>query len=131
MSPCIFCERSQERGTEDRFGAVVAFPDHFPVTPLHWLVVPFRHRPDFFALTADEKSDVNAALVALRPRALAADPTVTGFNIGWNCGASAGQTVMHAHCHLIPRRDGDVEAPRGGVRGVIPAMRDYKAEDTA
>jgi ATP adenylyltransferase len=53
------------------------------------------------------------------------DPTVTGFNIGINAGASAGQTVFHVHVHLIPRRDGDVVDPRGGVRGVIPSKQRY------
>jgi ATP adenylyltransferase len=53
------------------------------------------------------------------------DPTVTGFNIGINAGALAGQTVFHVHVHLIPRRDGDVVEPRGGVRGVIPSQQRY------
>ena len=50
---------------------------------------------------------------------------MTGFNVGVNCGESAGQTVMHAHIHLIPRRDGDLENPKGGVRGVIPSKQSY------
>ena len=53
------------------------------------------------------------------------DNTVTGFNVGINAGASAGQTVFHVHVHLIPRRDGDVVDPRGGVRGVIPSKQGY------
>ena len=53
------------------------------------------------------------------------DPAVTGFNIGMNCGEDAGQTVPHAHVHLIPRRRGDVAEPRGGVRGVIPGKASY------
>ena len=53
------------------------------------------------------------------------DPSVTGFNVGVNCGLSAGQTIMHAHIHLIPRREGDIANPRGGVRGVIPAKMNY------
>ena len=48
-----------------------------------------------------------------------------GYNIGMNCGKAAGQTVMHFHCHLIPRYDGDMEDPRGGVRGVIPGRMGY------
>lgn len=57
--------------------------------------------------------------------ALAKDPTITGFNIGINCGESVGQTIFHAHIHLIPRRDGDTSDPRGGVRGVIPERQKY------
>ena len=53
------------------------------------------------------------------------DRTVTGFNVGINAGKSAGQTVFHVHVHLIPRRDGDVEKPRGGVRGFIPQKQSY------
>jgi ATP adenylyltransferase len=61
-----------------------------------------------------------ALLLILKSRISTADRTVTGFNIGMNCGESAGQSVFHAHIHLIPRRDGDTRHPRGGVRGVIP-----------
>ena len=53
------------------------------------------------------------------------DNTVTGFNVGNNVGEDAGQTVMHCHTHLIPRRKGDVEEPRGGVRGVIADKQKY------
>lgn len=60
-----------------------------------------------------------------RAAILAEDPTVTGFNIGINAGKSAGQTIFHVHVHLIPRRDGDVAEPRGGVRGVIPGKQGY------
>ena len=60
-----------------------------------------------------------------REKILKEDPTVTGFNVGINAGASAGQTVFHVHVHLIPRRDGDVVDPRGGVRGVIPSKQEY------
>ena len=60
-----------------------------------------------------------------RGKILEEDPTVTGFNAGINAGASAGQTVFHVHVHLIPRRDGDVVDPRGGVRGVIPSKQRY------
>jgi diadenosine tetraphosphate (Ap4A) HIT family hydrolase len=54
------------------------------------------------------------------------DSRITGFNVGVNAGASAGQTVMHCHIHLIPRRDGDMDDPRGGIRGVIPARQKYR-----
>ena len=53
------------------------------------------------------------------------DKTVTGFNIGMNSGKDAGQTIFHCHIHLIPRRQGDVDTPKGGVRGVIPSKQDY------
>jgi diadenosine tetraphosphate (Ap4A) HIT family hydrolase len=61
----------------------------------------------------------------VRREALTIDKTIAGFNVGMNCGETAGQTIMHCHVHLIPRRKGDVEQPRGGVRGVIPAKQAY------
>ena len=64
-------------------------------------------------------------LSARRQSLLESDPTITGFNVGINAGRSAGQTIFHVHLHLIPRRDGDVENPRGGVRGVIPNKQNY------
>ena len=56
----------------------------------------------------------------VREKLLIEDPSIDGFNVGINVGAAAGQTIMHAHLHLIPRRLGDTPQPRGGVRGVIP-----------
>jgi diadenosine tetraphosphate (Ap4A) HIT family hydrolase len=89
------------------------------------LIIPVRHTRDFFTMTEQERNDVNTLLSILREELSADDPTVTGFNVGMNCGISAGQSVMHAHIHLIPRRDGDTPRPRGGVRGVIPRKMDY------
>jgi diadenosine tetraphosphate (Ap4A) HIT family hydrolase len=107
------------------FGSVVALLDRYPVTPLHWLVVPISHRDDYFEMSDHERRDAETAMLTLRQRVMKADPEVTGFNIGWNCGKSAGQTIMHAHGHLIPRRDGDMSDPTGGVRGVIPEKQRY------
>jgi diadenosine tetraphosphate (Ap4A) HIT family hydrolase len=72
-----------------------------------------------------ERRDAECLLILLRDRTLAGDSRVTGFNIGMNCGLSAGQLVLHAHIHLIPRRSGDTVDPSGGVRGVIPARQKY------
>ena len=72
-----------------------------------------------------ERIDANNLLRILRTRIQREDATVTGFNVGMNCGEDAGQTVMHAHIHLIPRRRGDTAKPRGGVRGVIPDRMGY------
>jgi ATP adenylyltransferase len=78
-------------------------------------------------MTEKERRDADALILILKSRIMAADPAVRGFNIGVNCGECAGQTVFHAHIHLIPRREGDTPAPRGGVRGVIPDKMDYPA----
>jgi diadenosine tetraphosphate (Ap4A) HIT family hydrolase len=109
----------------ERCGTVVAIADKHPVTEGHMLILPVRHTPDYFAMTPEEKKDADRLIHILRERIEASDATVTGFNIGVNCGTSAGQTIMHAHIHLIPRRDGDVPQPRGGVRGVIPDQQAY------
>lgn len=89
------------------------------------LVIPLRHTPDFFSMTEEERIDTLSLIDALARRLRTLDATVTGFNIGMNCGESAGQTVMHAHVHVIPRRQGDTPDPRGGVRGVIPNKMSY------
>ena len=100
-----------------------------PVTEGHLLVIPYRHTSDWFTMTADERADSESLLAALRNQVIRDDPTVTGFNIGMNCGEVAGQTVMHAHIHLISRRVGDTPDPRGGVRGVIPSRMNYVVKD--
>ena len=76
-------------------------------------------------MTDKEREDATALLKSLKSKLEEEDPTITGFNIGMNSGESAGQTVMHSHIHLIPRRKGDTPNPRGGVRGVIPNKMDY------
>jgi diadenosine tetraphosphate (Ap4A) HIT family hydrolase len=106
-------------------GSVIAIRDKYPVTKLHTLILPKRHVSDYFDFTPEERENAERLLRSLRETILKEDPSVTGFNIGMNCGLSAGQTIMHAHIHLIPRRDGDIPNPRGGVRGVIPAKMDY------
>ena len=106
-------------------GSVVALLDKYPVTEGHHLIVTKRHVTDFFAMTLAERRDAEEVLIVLQEQILAVDFTVKGFNIGMNCGEAAGQTVMHAHIHLIPRREGDVPNPRGGVRGCLPGKMNY------
>lgn len=123
---CKFCDTvvSEDRRVAE-FGSMFAVYDRYPVTEGHLLIIPYRHVEYFFDLTSDEVHDTIALIKALHYSLASKDSTITGFNIGMNCGVSAGQTVMHAHIHLIPRRDGDLENPRGGVRGVIPHKMDY------
>ena len=98
--------------------------DGFPVSVGHQLVVPRRHVGRLEELSADEWRAVFDTVQQLA-RQVAALDGVTGVNIGVNSGESAGQTVDHAHVHVIPRRDCDVPDPRGGVRWVIPEAADY------
>jgi diadenosine tetraphosphate (Ap4A) HIT family hydrolase len=99
--------------------------DGFPVTPMHTLVIPKRHVADYFDLYQPELNAIQSMLRAQRELILASDPAATGFNVGINAGAVAGQTIFHVHVHLIPRRKGDVVDPQGGVRGVIPDKQKY------
>jgi ATP adenylyltransferase len=121
---CIFCELGAGRIIAEN-ELCVAIRDAFPVTQHHTLVIPKRHVADYFDLHQPERNAIEAMLHQQRQLILEQDETVTGFNVGINAGASAGQTVFHVHVHLIPRRDGDVAEPRGGVRGVISGKQKY------
>ena len=124
---CVFCEGIADRIVEENQLAF-AIRDGFPVSPFHTLVIPKRHVSTYFELYQPELNAINQLLASQRTAITALDSTVTGFNVGVNNGADAGQTVMHCHVHLIPRRSGDVENPRGGVRGVIPSKQNYASE---
>ena len=120
---CPFCDSDHE--TLDNTGLLFMRYDKYPVTPGHMLIIPVRHTATYFGLFPGEVKALDVFLNQLKNNAEAEDPTIDGWNIGMNCGASAGQTVMHCHIHLIPRRTGDVGEPRGGVRGVIPGKQQY------
>ena len=124
---CLFCSIQ----SDDRKRIVAenelayAIRDGFPVTEGHTLLIPKRHTPDYFGLVQSEVHAINALMTEQKDRLSVDDPTIEGFNIGMNCGEVAGQTVFHCHLHLIPRRKGDVENPRGGVRHVIAGKGHY------
>jgi len=120
---CPFCSLDRELIAENELA--VAFRDGFPVTPLHTLVIPKRHVADYFDLYQPELNAINQLLAKIKDELIFSDASITGFNIGINSGENAGQTIFHCHVHLIPRRKGDVEKPRGGVRGVIPEAQNY------
>lgn len=121
-SGCIFCNPGREILAENALA--LAFLDSYPVSQGHVLVVPRRHVDTVWDLRDDEYAGcfdlVRNAKIAIESR-----HRPDGFNIGVNCGEAAGQTVMHAHIHLIPRYRGDVPNPRGGVRFVIPHKGHY------
>ena len=125
---CKFCD-IQDGYPEDRLIAenelAYAVIDRFPVTELHSLVIPKRHVVDLFDLDEPELRAMMELLAENRSYILHEDAAIEGFNVGVNCGVAAGQSIVHVHVHLIPRRRGDVEDPRGGVRGVIPRKRRY------
>jgi ATP adenylyltransferase len=122
---CPFCTESVKSRIIEENGTVIAIMDKYPVTEFHTLVLPHRHTPDYFTMTSQERRDSEDLIRFLRNEIQKQDSSVKGFNIGTNHGQSAGQTIMHAHLHLIPRRNGDTPNPRGGVRGVIPEKMAY------
>jgi diadenosine tetraphosphate (Ap4A) HIT family hydrolase len=124
MEDCIFCN-PVDRAVLAENGLAFAIHDKYPVTPNHTLVIPRRHAATFFDISEPERRAVNLILDAIRQKILTADRTVEGFNVGMNCGDAAGQTVMHCHVHLIPRRKADVSDLRGDVRGIIPGKAAY------
>jgi diadenosine tetraphosphate (Ap4A) HIT family hydrolase len=121
---CPFCETT-DLVILERNDYLYATRDKFPVTELHTLLIPFRHVESYFDLDNTEIDAFNKLLLSQKKILLEQDKNISGFNVGFNSGEDAGQTVMHCHIHLIPRRHGDMENPRGGVRGVIPERRDY------
>lgn len=108
-------------------GAVVAIPDAYPISKGHALVVPRRHEADYFALTTEEQAAMLALAVRVK-RLLDERFQPQGYNLGVNAGSVAGQTIDHAHMHVVPRYEGDVPDPRGGVRWIIPGKAKYWAE---
>ncbi len=125
---CAFCELPTERIVFQN-DLAIAFYDGYPVSDGHALVIPKRHVVDYWGLTTAEREACHNLLDELHQSIQKRDSLVTGFNVGLNAGASAGQTVFHCHFHLIPRRDGDVPNPRGGVRHVIPGKGHYNSSD--
>jgi ATP adenylyltransferase len=123
-SKCPFCAPAPARVAASN-GLAIAVTDLFPVTQGHTLIIPRRHVADYFGVTPAELVAIDELIRVCATTARRDDPSVGGFNVGLNCGAVAGQTIFHCHVHLIPRRAGDVEDPRGGVRGVIPGKSAY------
>ena len=121
---CAFCDMPAARIVAEN-ELSYAVRDLYPVTPQHTLVIPKRHVADYFDLYQPERNAAQALLEAEREKIRSTDKEVSGFNVGINCGEDAGQTIFHRHIHMIPRRKGDVDDARGGVRGVIPAKRVY------
>ena len=118
---CPFCTSKEPLLEND---LALCFFDTYPVNRGHLLIIPRRHVDDYFGLSLEEKAAMDELMIKgkvyidqhFKPDA---------FNIGANCGEEAGQTIFHCHIHLIPRYSGDVEKPRGGVRGVIPGKQSY------
>ena len=112
--PCPFCSPPDNR-LFHRGRLVLGLWDQFPVSPGHALVIPRRHVASWFDATDEERAELMAAISITRS-AIDQVHQPEGYNLGVNVGHAAGQTIFHVHVHLIPRYQGDVPAPRGGVR---------------
>ena len=124
-NPCLFCNIS-ESGCAHENDLAYASYDSYPVSEHHCLIIPKRHIKDYFQLTQDELTACHELIKVVKDEIFAKDQSVKGFNLGTNIGKVSGQSILHCHFHLIPRRQGDVENPQGGVRSVIPNKQHYK-----
>ena len=118
---CVFCEK-QDKILEN--STCFAIYDRYPVNNGHILIIPKRHFSSYFEATKEELEEFNEMIFEVR-NSLDSIYSPDGYNVGINCGKAAGQTVMHAHIHLIPRYKDDVLDPRGGIRGIIPSKQIY------
>jgi ATP adenylyltransferase len=125
---CLFCDiqtKDKKRIiSENTLSYVIR--DGFPVSEGHTLIIPKRHVLDYFGLTQGEVNSINSLIHEQKELLDRKDKTIQGYNIGMNCGEISGQSVFHCHVHLIPRRKGDVEKPKGGIRNVIPHKGYYE-----
>ena len=124
MSECVFCSRLTGDGLLAANDLAAGFLAGFPVSPGHTLIVPRRHEADFFSLSGAEQVAMVDLVNPVR-RHLDTEFKPDAYNLGANIGRAAGQTIRHAHLHVIPRYEGDVEEPRGGVRWVLPQTARY------
>jgi diadenosine tetraphosphate (Ap4A) HIT family hydrolase len=122
---CVFCNRTDYIfETED----LIAFHDHFPVNNGHILITPKRHIDSVFDFTVFEWSQLQTMFKLVEGYLSGWHFEAEGFNVGFNDGRVAGQTIFHAHVHVIPRYKGDVADPRGGIRNIKEAIVKYEPE---
>ena len=126
---CLFCELPEDKfEVIDENELCLTLHDSYPVTEGHCLIIPRRHAATYFDMNPAEVDAATRLMHRSKARLQAKDSDISGFNIGMNSGKSAGQSVFHAHIHLIPRRDGDQENPQGGVRKIFPDKARYQRE---
>ena len=124
-NPCLFCDIKKSGCAHENRLAYASY-DSYPVSKHHCLIIPKRHIKDYFDLSDNELVACNDLIKILKKEIINKDSSVKGFNLGTNIGKVSGQSIIHCHFHLIPRREGDVDNPQGGVRSVIPNKQLYK-----
>lgn len=122
---CRFCMKKPRRRVMVEGQLGYAAYDKHPASEGHFLVIPYRHFFDYFDITDEERNEL-WSLVAEGKKMVDEKFNPDGYNVGINIGRWAGQSIPHLHIHVIPRYKGDVENPKGGVRGVIPAKKLYQ-----
>ncbi len=121
---CVFCQKVEDKDYLIENETAVSFLDSYPLTEGHTLIIPKRHISEIFNLDSKEYTDIWEIINATN-KSLTDTLSPDGFNIGVNVGKEAGQTIDHAHLHLIPRYKGDIADPRGGIRWIIPDKAPY------
>ena len=124
-NPCLFCNIEKSVCAHENELAYASY-DSYPVTEHHCLIIPKRHIKNYFDLSNKELIACNDLIQIVKDEITKKDPSIKGFNLGTNIGKVSGQSILHCHLHLIPRREGDVDNPQGGVRSVIPNKQHYK-----
>ena len=124
-NPCLFCNIEKSGCAHENELAYASY-DSYPVTEHHCLIIPKRHIKNYFDLSNKELVACNDLIQIVKDEITKKDSSVKGFNLGTNIGKVSGQSILHCHLHLIPRREGDVDNPQGGVRSVIPNKQHYK-----
>ncbi|MDP6155462.1 MAG: HIT family protein [Candidatus Thermoplasmatota archaeon] len=124
---CIFCgfEKGKDREILFSSKSLIAVQDAYPVTPGHILIITKKHRNDFFELNGIEYRELQSMILLAVDFITSEGLSPEGYNIGMNCGSAGGQTIMHFHCHVIPRYSGDMKEPRGGVRHCVAGKGNY------
>ena len=123
-NPCLFCNIKESGVAHENDFAYASF-DSYPVSKDHCLIIPKRHIKDYFELSKEELIACDKLVKIVKDEITNKDQSIKGFNLGTNIGKVSGQSILHCHFHLIPRREGDVENPQGGVRSVIPSKQHY------
>ena len=118
---CPFCNKSEFILENEHW---ICIYDNYPVSIGHTLIIPKRHFNDYFLSTEIERSSFDKILFEVKEH-LDKEHSPDGYNVGFNVNKEGGQSIFHCHIHIIPRYRGDVENPRGGVRGVIPSKQNY------
>ena len=126
-NPCLFCN-SEVSGCAHENDLAYASYDSYPVSEYHCLIIPKRHIKDYFDLSNEELIACNKLIKIVKKEITNKASSVKGINLGTNIGKVSGQSILHCHFHLIPRREGDVENPQGVVRSVIPKKQHYKRD---